>query len=59
MIFDKRYIITQVKAHSEAVSLFDDYAKNGESGAVKDFVTTTLPTLEQHKQEINQLKSSY
>lgn len=57
--FDKRYIKAQVQAHDDAVSLFKSYSKHGDKDAVKNFAVDTLPTLEEHKQKIDQLKSSY
>jgi putative membrane protein len=57
--FDKRYIDTQVDAHNEAVTLFDNYSKNGDNDVLKKFATDTLPTLKEHQQQIGQIKSSY
>jgi putative membrane protein len=57
--FNKDYIKAQVKAHNEAVSLFKDYSKHGDNDSIKSFASTTLPTLQEHKQAIDQLNSSY
>lgn len=46
--FDAAYVQLQLQAHEEAVALFQDYATNGQEGAVKDFAEATLPTLQQH-----------
>ncbi|HWU48720.1 MAG TPA: DUF4142 domain-containing protein [Asticcacaulis sp.] len=53
--FDDDYISDQKDAHSEAVSLFDNYAKNGDDPALKDFAASTLPTLQAHKDAIDKM----
>lgn len=53
--FDKAYISDQKDAHSEAVSLFDHYSKNGDDAALKDFATATLPVLQSHKDMIDKM----
>lgn len=54
--FDKAYVDIQQSAHSEAVSLFDDYSKNGKDAALQTFATNTLPTLQAHKDKIDAFK---
>jgi putative membrane protein len=54
--FDKAYVDIQQSAHSEAVSLFDDYAKNGKDTALQTFAADTLPTLQAHKDKIDAFK---
>jgi len=56
--FDKQYVKEQVAAHKEAVSLFKDYANEGDNDALKGFARTTLPILEDHQRHIEQIKSS-
>jgi putative membrane protein len=56
--FDKTYVDTQVKAHDDTVSLFEDYAKNGDDQALKDFAQRTLPTLKNHQKMVKDLQSS-
>jgi putative membrane protein len=46
--FDKTYADQQVKAHKQAVDLFESYAKNGDNAAVKQFASKTLPVIKQH-----------
>jgi putative membrane protein len=53
--FDAAYIDAQVKAHDEAVALFEGYASGGPDGALKDFATKTLPTLKMHQEHIHTL----
>ncbi len=57
--FDKKYIKLQVSAHKDAVKLFSDYAKKGDDASLKNFASTTLPTLQQHLDHINQLQKDY
>lgn len=54
--FDHLYIQTQTDAHDEAVSLFTDYAKNGDNAALMKFSSEMLPILEQHQERINNLR---
>lgn len=53
--FDSAYISAQKDAHSDAVSLFDNYSKNGTDTALKQFATDTLPTLQSHKDMIDKM----
>jgi putative membrane protein len=55
--FDKTYVQMQVKAHEKAVSLFEAYAAGGENDDLKDWAEDTLPTLKEHLEEANDLKS--
>jgi putative membrane protein len=54
--FDKAYVDIQQSAHADAVSLFDDYCKNGKDTALQTFATDTLPTLQAHKDKIDAFK---
>lgn len=56
--FDKQYVKMQVKAHNDAVSLFRDYAKNGDNASLKSFAAQTLPTLKEHQQHIKEIASN-
>lgn len=53
--FDQQYIETQVEAHDEAVSLFQDYVQNGEDKTIQQFAEKTLPTLKQHQDHVRRL----
>ena len=53
--FDKAYIQAQVKAHDDAVNLFQNYSQSGPDGALKTFATKTLPVLKTHQQMIHKL----
>jgi putative membrane protein len=46
--FDRQYSRDQVSGHKDAVSLFQRYAKGGDSTAIRQWADTTLPTLEHH-----------
>lgn len=46
--FNKTYIADQVKGHEEAVSLLEDYAKNGDNAKLRDFAKKILPTVKEH-----------
>jgi putative membrane protein len=46
--FTKQYLDDQVSAHKDAVSLFQRYGKGGDSSTLKNWATTTLPTLQHH-----------
>lgn len=55
--FDAEYISAQTDAHAEAVSLFTDYSTKGDNASLKSFAKETLPTLKQHKEHVEELKS--
>lgn len=53
--FDKSYLAEQLAAHEEAVALFQGYSEKGAPGALKEFATKTLPTLQSHLEEVQDL----
>ena len=53
--FDKEYVKVQTAAHKDAVSLFGSESKNGKDAELKDFASTTLPTLQDHLKMVQQL----
>ena len=53
--FDEDYIEIQIDAHEKAVALFQEYSENGESDALRQFASKTLPVLRQHEDRIKQL----
>ncbi len=53
--FDDEYIDDQVDAHQKTISLFEEYAKDGDNEALKQFASDTLPTLKEHKAHIDTL----
>lgn len=56
--FDKKYIAIQEDAHEKAVDLFEDFAEDGKNVPLKQFAAETLPTLEQHHELVEQLKTA-
>jgi putative membrane protein len=50
--FDQAYVQVQRDAHDEAVSLFEDYAQDGDNASLKTFATETLPTLKMHQDKV-------
>jgi putative membrane protein len=54
--FDQSYDRIQVKAHQDAVSLFEAYAKGGEDPELKTWAATTLPHLKEHLTMAQKLK---
>jgi putative membrane protein len=56
--FDREYIRSQLAAHKAAVSLFDKQSKSGHDTELKQFAASTLPTLQEHLQLVEQLAKS-
>jgi putative membrane protein len=56
--FDQAYIDSQMKAHQEAVSLYQRFSRSGQDGELKSFATRTLPVLEQHQQMAKELQKA-
>ena len=46
----------QLKAHQEAVTLFEAYAKGGDNADLKKWAATTLPHLKAHLTMAQKLK---
>ena len=55
---DKPYVQMQRDAHSEAVTLFESYAKDGDNAQLKTFASETLPTLKMHQEMIEKIVSA-
>lgn len=54
--FDEDYIEAQIDAHEKAVSLFEDYAENGDDPALREFAANTLPVLRKHEMHIKKIE---
>jgi putative membrane protein len=54
--FDKRYDQVQVKAHQDAVALFEAYARGGDNPDLKSWAAQTLPHLKEHLSMARKLK---
>ena len=55
---DKPYVQMQRDAHSEAVTLFEGYAKDGDNAQLKTFAAETLPTLKMHQDMIEKIATT-
>jgi putative membrane protein len=54
--FDQSYDQIQVKAHEDAVALFEAYAREGDNADLKKWAAATLPHLNQHLKMAQKLK---
>ena len=54
--FDQNYDQMQLKAHQDAVVLFDAYSKNGDNPELKSWAAATLPHLKEHLSMAEKLK---
>ena len=54
--FDQSYDQIQVKAHQDAVALFDVYARSGDNPELKSWAAQTLPHLKEHLSMAQKLK---
>ncbi len=54
--FDKAYIDEMVDDHKHDVDAFDKASKDAKDASVKEFATTTLPTLREHLQQAQGIK---
>ena len=56
--FDRRYVQHQLTGHEETVALFDQFAQSGDHPQLKQFAQQTLPSLREHLQMAQQLRSA-
>lgn len=56
--FDREYVKSQLAAHKAAVALFDKQSKSGNDSELKQFAASTLLTLHDHLQLVQQLAKS-
>lgn len=56
--FNRSYVQMQISGHQKAVSLFETYAQNGDNAQLKQFAQQTVPTLQQHLQQITQIQNN-
>jgi putative membrane protein len=54
--FDSKYAQQQLKAHQDAVAMFEAYSANGDNEPLKSFAAETLPTLREHLEEAQALQ---
>ena len=55
---DQPYVEMQRSAHTDAVGLFEAYAKDGDNAQLKSFAQETLPTLKMHKDMIEKIATT-
>ena len=55
---DQPYVEMQRSAHTDAVGLFEAYAKDGDNAALKSFAQETLPTLKMHKDMVEKIATT-
>ena len=56
--FDRAFVRDQIKAHEQAVELLEGYSKRGDNNALKQLASTLLPTIKEHLQLAEGLRSS-
>jgi putative membrane protein len=56
--FDRLYARQQAMAHQQAVDMFRNYAQQGDTPALRQWASGTLPALEHHLQMAQQLQQS-
>ena len=54
--FDRAFVRQQVQSHQAAVDLFRAYAQSGDDARLKQWASQTLPSLEGHLREAQQLQ---
>jgi putative membrane protein len=56
--FDRAYARDMVKDHEEVVADFNKEANGGNSAAIRNFATQTLPTLQDHLKEAKEMRQN-
>lgn len=55
---DASYISSRIKAHEDAIALFQNECRNGSDAALKVFAAKNLPTLRRHLQALQSLQGA-
>jgi putative membrane protein len=55
--FNLQYVQTQLAAHQKAVTLFENYAANGDDLKLKEFAQQTTPSLREHLKMVEQIRN--
>jgi putative membrane protein len=55
---DSDYISSQIKAHQDAIALFQNESQNGQDPQLKAFAQKTLPKLEHHLHALQALQNA-
>jgi putative membrane protein len=53
--FDREYLHWMVMTHTNAISMFENEAKNGKDAEIRSFADETLPTLREHLKRAEEL----
>ncbi len=53
--FDRLYLQQQTSAHRQAVEMFSGYARSGSNTQLRQWAATTLPTLQEHARDLQQV----
>lgn len=56
--FDRVYVQLQLNGHQQAVGLFQSYSQHGSDNDLKQFAANTLPTLRDHLQSIEHIRTT-
>lgn len=56
--FDRLFMQMQVQAHQKAVDMFTGYSQNGDNAELKRWAAQTLPDLQRHLQQAQQIQRS-
>jgi len=56
--FDRAYVRDQIQGHEKAVELLAAYSKSGDNDALKQLASTLLPTIKEHLQMAEGLRSN-
>jgi putative membrane protein len=56
--FDRAYVRDQIQGHEKAIELLEAYSKRGDNDALKQLASTLLPTIKEHLQMAEGLRSS-
>jgi putative membrane protein len=56
--FDRAYVRDQIQAHGQAIALLEAYSKGGDNDALKQLASTLLPTIKEHLQMAEGLRSN-
>jgi putative membrane protein len=57
--FDRTFVRQQVQAHQTAVDLFRAYAQSGDNAQLKQWASQTLPSLEEHLRQAQQMQRAH
>ncbi|QNF31550.1 DUF4142 domain-containing protein [Adhaeribacter swui] len=55
--FDKDFVDVQIKAHDEAIKLYEQGARELQDPDIRNFATNTLPNLQAHREHALMVKS--